>query len=96
VRIFSALLAAALLAGCGSPCEDLADRICGCRPAGSERENCRRAVEQQIEEGDPRPGDAEQDLCERKLDTCHAPAGTELCDWIATEGGKVACGLAHE
>ena len=39
-------------------------------------------------------GDAEQDQCDGWLDTCHAPEGAELCEWLATADAKVACGIA--
>jgi hypothetical protein len=93
--IAAALLA--LSAACSSPCQDLATRICECRPTGGDRDVCQRAIEQQIDSGSPRPGESEQDFCERKLATCADPSDdANACARLETEEGKQACGLAFD
>jgi hypothetical protein len=93
--VLPVVAAVALLAGCGSPCEDLGDRICLCRLPGVDRETCRRSVDEQLSQGNPKPGKGEQDFCEQKLRTCPEPSKDEnMCDRLSTPKGKVDCGLA--
>ena len=97
-RVLAALASVplALAAGCGSACQDLGTRICECQPAGSARTACQRAIEDQIDKGNPKPGSGEQDFCEQKLRTCPDPDDDrEMCDRLQTEEGKIACGLAY-
>jgi hypothetical protein len=92
----AALLTLVLAAACGSPCQDLGERICKCQPAGTAQDGCKQAVEDQIDRGNPRPGDSEQDRCEELLKTCPDPANDAgACDRLATEEGRVACGLGY-
>jgi hypothetical protein len=86
-----ALLAALLAAGCATPCEELGHRICECTPSGSQRNTCEDSIDRQLADADP-----DEAFCEEKLDTCHAPSGSNFCDWILSAEGKVACGLAYE
>jgi len=89
-----ALLAA--LAACGSPCQDLGDRICDCQPAGAARDQCKSAVKTQLGSGAQTPGQADEAYCQEKLATCRDPGiGVGLCEWLATRDGKIACGLAY-
>jgi len=90
----AALAALALgLAGCGSPCQDLAERICNCQPAGGLRDNCKSSVKTQIDSLQPSAGD--QSICTEKLQTCPDPESTPgQCEKIQTQAGKEACGLA--
>ncbi len=84
--VFSLVLAAA---GCGdSACQELGERICACQP-GLGQDACKTQVEEQLNSNDP--GDA---FCEAHLNTCNAPSGGNLCEWLLTAGGKKACGLA--
>jgi hypothetical protein len=88
-----AALAALALAGCGSACQDLADRICSCQPAGSFRDNCKNSVRNQL--SNSKPSEAAQAFCQTKLGTCPDPGSdSTACDALKTEAGKVACGLA--
>lgn len=90
-RSASALLLAAglALAGCSkSPCQELGERICRCQP-GLGQDACKTQVEDQLNEHDP--GDA---FCEAHLATCNAPNDGNLCEFLLTECGKIACGLA--
>jgi hypothetical protein len=90
-----ALALLALAAGCSSPCQDLATRICECEPSGAERRICQRSIEDQIGSGDQRPGDSEQDFCEEKLKSCPDPSDSPgVCELLRTPEGKQACGLA--
>ena len=95
--VLSVLLAlAAGTAACGSPCQDLADRICNCKPAGSLRDNCKSSVSNQIGGNGQRPGETDQKRCEALLATCPDPeSNAHQCEVLQTEEGKVACGLAY-
>jgi hypothetical protein len=96
LHLLLAALPLALAAGCGSPCEDLGDRICLCQPPGGLRDVCRNAVKDQIGKGNPKPTGTQQDFCEQTLRTCPNPSNDDrACDTQATSAGKIACGLAY-
>jgi len=85
----------AALASCGSPCQELGDRICDCQAPGVARDQCKSAVQTQLGSGAQKPGKADETFCQEKLATCHAPANDPgMCDRLATPAGKVDCGLA--
>ena len=90
-----ALAALALgLASCGSPCQDLADRICDCEPAGPLRDNCKSSVSTQI--GSVQPSAEEQSVCEERLASCpDFEANPDQCQELKTAQGKEKCGLAE-
>lgn len=95
MRPFAASAAVAALAlalaGCGdSACQELGERICACQP-GLGSDACKNLIEDQL--GSKDPGDG---YCEARLTTCNAPNGGNLCEWLLTEEGKIACGLAPE
>jgi hypothetical protein len=90
----AAALAALAAAACGSPCQDLGDRICDCQPQGTSRDSCRSTVKSTLSANNP-TGD-QQDTCRHLLDTCVAPAGAaNICDFVNSEAGKQACGMAY-
>jgi hypothetical protein len=96
MRRLAATLPLLLVVACGSPCEDLGTRICQCQTAGALRDTCQRSVKDQIGNGNPRPGQSEQDRCEQLLKTCPDPSkDSTACDKLETEQGKIACGLAY-
>lgn len=81
------------LAHCGSPCQDLADRICNCQPAGTLRDNCKSSVKTQISATNPTSAD--QSFCAERLKACPDPDSTPgQCQVLQTQAGKEACGLA--
>jgi hypothetical protein len=87
--------AAALLAACGSPCEDLATRICDCQPAGAIRDSCVQTVKNQVGRDATKPSQAQEQFCASKLSTCADPSkDSGVCDRLKTQQGKVDCGLA--
>jgi hypothetical protein len=91
----AALAALALLglAHCGSPCQDLADRICNCQPAGTLQDNCKSSVKTQISSSNPTGDD--QAFCADRLKTCPDPNSTpSQCQVLNTQKGKEECGLA--
>lgn len=84
------------LAGCGNPCQDLGNRICSCSGGGTTADTCRQQIANLLKDAGIRASD--EAFCSAKLDTCHAPAepaDVKFCEWINTEAGKVACGLAN-
>lgn len=104
-RLLSALAVSSLLAAgaCGSPCEDLGDRICLCQPPGGQRDACKQAIRDQIGKGNPKPGKSQQDFCDERLRgtadlaACPNPSSdANACEKQATEAGKVQCGLAYD
>jgi len=81
------------LAQCGSPCQDLAERICNCQPAGTLRDNCKSSAKQQI--GSSNPTSSDQAFCADRLQHCPDPASTPTqCQVLQTQQGKEDCGLA--
>ncbi len=91
----TALAALALLGltHCGSPCQDLAERICNCQPSGPLRDNCKSSVKTQISASNP-TSDA-QAFCAQKLADCPDPESTPTqCQKLQTKQGKEDCGLA--
>ncbi len=93
--VTTALAALGLLgvAHCGSPCQDLADRICDCQPAGTLRDNCTSSVKTQI--GSTNPTDADQAFCAQKLKECpDFGSSPGDCPVLQTPDGKEKCGLA--
>jgi len=83
------------LAGCGSPCQDLADRICNCQSAGAVRDNCKASVKNEL--GATKPSSADQHACQLVLDSGKCPdpeTDSKECDRLQTAQGKIDCGLA--
>jgi hypothetical protein len=93
--LVAALASAALGAGCGSPCQDLAARICDCQPVGGARDVCNQSVKNQLGNDSTKPSAAQETACTELLKTCPDPGSDgAACDKLKTESGKVACGLA--
>lgn len=88
-------LAPLALAACGSPCEELATRICTCQPAGTVRDTCIQSVKNQIGADTTKPTEAQQQFCSDRLKTCTDPNDDKtMCDRLKTPDGKAQCGLA--
>jgi hypothetical protein len=90
-----ALLALSLSA-CGSPCQDLGDRLCACSGGGTTSDTCKQQIANLLKDAGANSSD--QAFCTAKLASCQVPAepaGVEFCEWLKTETGKVACGLAN-
>ncbi len=80
--------------GCDEPCEDLAKRICACLPAGGARDACDREVKTEILAA--HTSRQQDDECRSLLGVCPNPdRDPGACDFMKTEAGKVACGLAY-
>jgi len=92
-RLLSIAAAAALLAGCTSPCEELGNRLCRCSPSGVSSETCKREVSNVVKDADPT--NAQESACSDYLDSCKAPAGAGFCEWLTTADGKAACGISY-
>jgi hypothetical protein len=84
-----ALLVAALTA-CTGPCSELGNRLCECAPLGTTADTCRRQVDAELSK--QKPTDSQ---CSAWLDTCNAPDGVQLCEFIQSTTGKEACGIAY-
>ena len=93
LSLCAAVLCAAALAGCGNACEDLGARLCGCSGGGTASDTCKQQIKNQLDDVGLSTGD--KGFCSQKLDSCNAPAGAEFCEWLNTQGGKEACGLAY-
>ncbi len=88
-------LAVAAAAACGSPCQDLAERICNCSFAGVARDSCVTQVKNQLG-GSGQPGSADQSFCQQKLATCKDPGDDPaMCQRLLTPQGRQDCGLAY-
>lgn len=89
-----ALAAAALcLAACSaSPCQKLGEKLCAC--TGLSGDSCTSQVEEQLKRLDP--PQSTLDECQVLLDRCNPPTGALFCEWLRTQDGQVACGLAPE
>ncbi|HET6438351.1 MAG TPA: hypothetical protein VFG59_09840 [Anaeromyxobacter sp.] len=96
MRFPVALLIGAALAmnGCHNACEELADRLCNCRPEGTTKASCTDAIKVDIQRVNP--SKSEQSTCSHLLDTCGAPSTVDFCDFIQGRCGKAACGLSNE
>ncbi len=90
-----ALALAAALAGAGcstSPCQSLGEKLCNCTGVASS--TCTTQVENQLKSLNP--NQSQRDECQTLLDRCKQPAGADFCEWLRTDTGQVACGLAPE
>ncbi len=90
-----ALLVTAGLAAAGcstSPCQRLGEKLCSC--TGLDSSTCTTQVENQLKASNP--SQDQLDLCQQLLDRCNAPSGANFCEWLRTEPGQVACGLAPD
>ena len=83
------LLALAVLAtACGSPCEDLAHKVCRCQPTEAKKDRCNINIDAAVRNYDL--SDEQEDRCQKILDS-----GTCTCE--AIEAGDLnACGLSFD
>lgn len=91
-RLLPILLAlASLAAGCSeSPCQELGERLCSC--TGVSGDACETQVKDQLDSAG-----LSDETCDAYLASCdssRAPTGN-LCEWLLTEDGKRACGVAR-
>ncbi|GEJ58717.1 hypothetical protein [Anaeromyxobacter diazotrophicus] len=98
-RLALAAVAAAVLAtvaGCGSACQDLGERICGCQPAGTLRDNCNSSIRNELGSSYGQASKADQAFCQAKLATCpDFAAHPDECPVLNTAAGMQECGLAY-
>ncbi len=92
--LLPAILLAAALAACSSPCQDLGNRLCQCSASGTARSTCESQVSDELKKANP--GKAQEDLCSELLRTCNPPnvPDVQFCEWILTTDAKIACGVA--
>jgi len=84
------------LAGCGNTCQDLGDRICACNAGGTTVDVCKQQVKNLLK--DTGVNSSASAYCASRLVTCQTPAqpaDVRFCEWVNTDAGKVACGLAN-
>lgn len=83
LAVFALALALALpLAGCGDPCQQLAEKICQCEPGVRAQEACRLDFQTQ-QQNQPAPNEEQQDACVAAELTCTCEAldnnRTDMC-----------------
>ncbi len=87
---FSALMfgSGLFLGGCGSACEDLADKICKCQPTRIKEDTCRISID---------AAKKNLDLTSEQEDTCQEilDSGDCTCEALAA-GDYQACGLSND
>lgn len=94
VRLVIAVASLLALASCHSNCQQLGDRLCACRPAGTTADTCKNAVKNEVQRANP--GKSVEAECALALDTCDAPADTDFCDFLAGRCGKALCRISAE
>ncbi len=89
MRLLAPLALAALLIACSdSPCQELGERLCSC--SGLSSDSCRTQVENDLK----RHGMSDS-TCDAYLASCNnPPEAPDFCEWLLTEAGKKACGIA--
>lgn len=89
-------LLALAASGCSTPCQDLGDRLCACTGGGTNADTCKQQIGNLLKDAGANSSD--EAFCTQKLATCNVPsepANIDFCEWLKTETGKVACGLAN-
>ncbi len=76
-----------------SPCQELGERLCACQPNISS-DQCKNQVQNIIK--DVNPSSDQEDKCDQVLGSCREPPGALFCEWLLTDDGKRACGLAPQ
>ncbi len=88
MRFLATLALAALLASCSkSPCQELGEKLCSC--TGLSSASCTTQVQDQLKQHG-----MSESTCDAYLATCKADLGVDFCEWLLTESGKEACGIA--
>ncbi len=90
ILVLIAALALAVMAGCKSPCQQLAEHLCDCSLNTVDQTNCLTAVSTSA--GSTQPTNQDQDNCYALLP--QPDGGGCDCRLIDTPEGKVRCGLA--
>jgi len=75
-------------AACGSPCEDLANKVCKCQPTEAKKDRCNINIDAAVRNFDL--SDEQEDRCQKILDE-----GTCTCEAILA-GDLNACGLSFD
>ena len=97
-----AVTALAGLQGCQNSCQDLGDRICSCSGGGTSSDTCKQQIKNLLDSVGAKSDD--KHFCSARLNQCGVPARLQhpgqpddvpFCDWLASEAGKVCCGLAE-
>lgn len=83
----AAILSVLALAGCKSPCVELAEKICECESTSTLRDQCNRRASDEASRVDVTAADEE--ICTSLVDVCD-------CHALDTQQGKLNCGLARD
>jgi hypothetical protein len=75
-------------AACGSPCEDLAHKVCRCQPTKAKKDRCNINIDAAVRNFDL--SDGQEDRCQKILDS-----GTCTCEAVLA-GDLNACGLSYD
>jgi hypothetical protein len=87
LRLLVCMLSLPLLAGCSTPCLDLANEICKCQPDTTSEANCQ--VNAQNAEAIFSVRGQDNEFCQQKLNS-----GACDCNLLNTAQGRQNCGLA--
>jgi hypothetical protein len=82
------------LAACSTPCKELGAKLCDCVGGGTARDNCLKAIDNQLKDASPTTSD--ENYCSSRLSSCSAPGSVIFCEWVNTRCGKASCGLSNE
>jgi hypothetical protein len=88
LRLLVSVLSLPLVAGCKTPCLDLANEICSCQPDTTSQSNCQTNAQNAQATFTVRGED--DAYCQQKLDE-----GVCDCNRLNTPEGRVNCGLAY-
>jgi hypothetical protein len=97
VRLALLLASLLALAGCTSHCQELGNRLCSCKPAGTTKETCQNAVKSEVQRANP--GKNTEAECQKALDTCEPQdktVVTDFCDFLDGRCGKALCRISAE
>ena len=88
LRTLLCMLTFAFVAGCSTPCLDLANQICKCQPDTTSQSNCQTNASNAGSTFTVRSQDNE--YCQQKLDE-----GACDCNKLNTPEGRANCGLSY-
>jgi hypothetical protein len=88
IALFCAVCLSLGVAACGSPCEDLAHKVCRCQLTEAKKDRCKINIDAAVRNFDL--SDEQEDRCQKILDS-----GTCTCEAVLA-GDLNACGLSYD